>query len=209
MEIAFVNVGSTSVVISVNATQGANDPLFRWVFLTVPLFGVPGLTLDPLAMTLQPLQSLPLTLSPDTLPTLKAYVTIRNSNPASILTPATLIIPAYTTVSRPLLVRHLNPAYPNISLTASSPGLLAQLSEGCSIPAAARCASLFTEQGCNFEGYAGGVGGGVPSAAWVAKMANMSTFAGASCSPYERCYRVSCCSSRSATRCAEAALSLG
>lgn len=210
VQVSFVGVGSTSLVIAVNATDGPLiDPLFRWVSLSVPLFGVPGLSIIPPALSLQPLQHQPLILTPDTLPTLKAFVTVTNSQPSALHAPETLTIPAHSTASRPIDLLHLLPSSIDISLSASSPGLIAQLSSGCEVPAAAACAALFTSYGCSFQGYNGGIGGGTPDAEWDAQMTNISDATGFDCRPYERCYRTACCASADAVRCADAALGLG
>ncbi len=205
IRVFFAGVGETLLNISVVGKDLDIDALYSGARTLVPLFGVPGLTVAPVNVSIQPFGSATILLSPDTPPTLKTYVTIANSDGSLIAAPTSVLLPARAIAARSLVVSHRAPGTATLSLSASSPGMLAQLSVGCESADARACATLFASRGCAFNGYEGSSTPG--AATWRAEMRNISLQTGViDCSVHERCLRVACCGAPTAVQCAQAAV---
>jgi hypothetical protein len=208
IRVTFAGVGETVLDISVVSTEPGRDVLYAGTRVTIPLFGVPGLSVTPVTVSLQPLGTATITLAPDSAPTLKTFVTITNSDPSLLDAPLSVMLPARATTSRTLVITHKAPGSATLSLSASSPGIIAQLSQGCESANARACSAAFVARGCSFDGYQGsGVDG---TSVWRGEMRNISLSTGVSdCTVHERCLRVSCCAAPRALQCAQAAVSRG
>ena len=114
-----------------------------------------------------------------------------------------LYFPAMRTAHKKFKIYYTGPGTTTVNVIGRSPGMLQQVSVGCSTPDAIRCSEKFVQFGCNFEG--SNLTGG--DSTWNATMNNVSSASGVTdCRLYRGCFRAACCNSPAGQQCTSALL---
>lgn len=196
VELRCTGVGRANLLFQV-VSDGGNF-LYNSVQRTFPVFGMPGYIFPITSVSLLPGASTEIEFAPDTPSSLKVNFMVRVEDASIARADDKIYFPAMRTASKKFTVTHLRPGTTRVNVVGRSPGLLQQISVGCSTPDAIACTEKFVKFGCDFRG--SNLTGG--DDIWNATMNNVSTSSGVrDCRPYRGCLRASCCNSEIGKQC--------
>jgi len=199
VQLQCTGVGNANLLFQV--VSDAGNFLYANVTRLFPVYGMPGYIFPVTSVNILPGASAEIGLAPDTPSSLKVDFMVQVADSKVVSADEKVYFPAMRTGPKNFTIYYSGPGTTTVNLIGRSPGMLQQVSVGCSAPDAIRCSETFVQFGCKFEG--SNLTGG--DSIWTATMKNISLASGVTdCRPYRGCFRASCCNSDDAKRCTSA-----
>ena len=201
VQLQCIGVGKADLLLQV-VSDGGNF-LYANVARSFPVYGMPGYILPVTSVNIFPGSFAEIELAPDTPSSLKVDFVVQVADSKVVTADEKLYFPAMRTAPKKFKIYYTGPGTTTVNVIGRSPGMLQQVSVGCSTPDAIRCSEKFVQFGCNFEG--SNLTGG--DSTWNATMNNVSSASGVTdCRLYRGCFRAACCNSPAGQQCTSALL---